>query len=265
MLWFWLAPGSGLHSRSKSDIFHTRPKDLHKRKSDYGNKAPPNKRKADHSLSQQEDIARPVPQATFNQIESPVMIKASYEENIIKFRISLTSGIRDFEDEVYKRLDLKPGSYEIKHLNDDHSRQTSLGSDEDLQNFMRRMISEKKTSIKLVLEPVKIQEINNCSNFVDCPLPQTAEIKTAESLMLLVKVTHNDDTIKFNLSLSAGIMELKGEVMKRLNLNGTSFGIKYFDDEENKWINIESDTHLQNYMRSKQTTTLRFSTVVFTK
>ncbi|GFZ16382.1 plant regulator RWP-RK family protein [Actinidia rufa] len=47
-------------------------------------------------------------------------IKATYKEDIIRFRLSLDSGITRLKEEVAKRLKLEMGTFDIKYLDDDH-------------------------------------------------------------------------------------------------------------------------------------------------
>lgn len=234
-------PGETIGSRSRN---------LHKRKADDDIEvAAPDKRNISHSLSWQEEYVRnskdqnvELPQT--KQTKSDIMIKAVYKEDIIKFQFPVTAGIKEFQNEVEKRLQLKSRSYEIHHLNnDDIGRSTSLISDDaELQNLLRTMVSlEKKgDTVKLVLEPVV--EIQN-------------------RIPMFIKVVYDDDTIKFQLSASAGIMEFKNEVIKRIvKLKSKDFGIKYVN-EENEWISVDSDTDLQSYMskmRSKEVRIVRF-------
>lgn len=70
----------------------------------------------------------------------------------------------------------------------------------------------------------------------------------SDSLMTL-KVTYRGDIIKFQLSLSSTRVELEGEVEKRLKIPLERFSIKY-EDEDNDWILITSDSDLRDGMHS---------------
>ncbi|OVA14731.1 Phox/Bem1p [Macleaya cordata] len=61
-----------------------------------------------------------------------VSIKVSFREAIIRFRVSLTSGINELKEEIGKRLKLEMGTFEIKYLDDDHE-WVLLACDADLQ------------------------------------------------------------------------------------------------------------------------------------
>ncbi|XP_010267558.1 PREDICTED: protein NLP6-like isoform X2 [Nelumbo nucifera] len=64
-----------------------------------------------------------------------VTIKAAYKEDIIRFRLSLTSGVAELKEEVAKRLKLEVGTFEIKYLDDDHE-WVLLACDADLHECM---------------------------------------------------------------------------------------------------------------------------------
>lgn len=49
-----------------------------------------------------------------------VTIKATYNDDIIRFRLSLDSGIAELKEEVSKRLKVDLGTFDIKYLDDDH-------------------------------------------------------------------------------------------------------------------------------------------------
>lgn len=171
------------------------------------------------------------------------MIKAWYKEDIIKFQLSLLSRIIDFQGEVTKRLKLKAGSFEIKYQSEDNNC-ISVASDADLQNIMCNAISQKKNTVKFVLEPVQdqIMPVQN------------------ESIMT-IKTTYKEDTIEFQHSLSLGLLELKEEVMKQLKLQGDGYGIRFLG-ENNEWIPLASNSDLQNCMttaRSLDQTSVRLS------
>ncbi|KAK1565004.1 hypothetical protein Q3G72_016679 [Acer saccharum] len=48
-----------------------------------------------------------------------VVISQFFREDIIRFRISLSTGILELKEEVAKRLKLEVGTFEIKYLDDD--------------------------------------------------------------------------------------------------------------------------------------------------
>ncbi|KAG8496770.1 hypothetical protein CXB51_007981 [Gossypium anomalum] len=60
------------------------------------------------------------PHVTARHGMKSVTIKATYREDIIRFRISLSSGIVELKEEVAKRLKLEGGTFDIKYLDDDN-------------------------------------------------------------------------------------------------------------------------------------------------
>ncbi|KAL3529745.1 hypothetical protein ACH5RR_009067 [Cinchona calisaya] len=248
----------------------TRPEQKHLYGKDVTNQ-PSNKRKADHSLSEQDirgsenhiakscqinqasfvlslqeeittPVADPVPQTKEN--ESKIMIKASYKGDMIKFELSLLARIIDFQNEVTKRLKLKPGSYEIKYQSDDNNC-ISLASDEELQNIMCNVISQKRNTVKLVLDPVR-NESMPVQNGSLTNIKATCAGEENESLMT-IKATYKGDMIKFQISPSSGMKELKNEVTRRLKLSVESYEVKY-QDVDNNWNFLSTDGDLQQYL-----------------
>ncbi|KAJ0805680.1 putative transcription factor Nin-like family [Helianthus annuus] len=61
-----------------------------------------------------------------------ITIKASYKEDIIRFRLAANSGIFTLKEEVAKRLKLDVGTFDVKYLDDDHE-WVLIACDADLQ------------------------------------------------------------------------------------------------------------------------------------
>lgn len=59
-------------------------------------------------------------------------IKATYGEDIIRFRLPMDSSIDKLKDEIGKRLKLEVGTFEIKYLDDDHE-WVRIACDADMQ------------------------------------------------------------------------------------------------------------------------------------
>jgi hypothetical protein len=64
-----------------------------------------------------------------------ITIKASYREDIIRFKLSLNSGIAKLEAEVGMRLRLERGRFDVKYLDDDHE-WVLLACDADLEECL---------------------------------------------------------------------------------------------------------------------------------
>ncbi|KAM7494374.1 hypothetical protein LguiB_028983 [Lonicera macranthoides] len=64
-----------------------------------------------------------------------ITIKATYREDIIRFRLSLNSGIVNLKEEVAIRLKLEMGAFDIRYLDDDHE-WVLLACDADLEECM---------------------------------------------------------------------------------------------------------------------------------
>ncbi|KAJ0986145.1 hypothetical protein J5N97_004501 [Dioscorea zingiberensis] len=75
------------------------------------------------------------PQPAVIQDLRTVTIKASYKEDIIRFRLPCNAGVVALKDEVAKRLKLDIGLFDIKYLDDDHE-WVVLACDADLEECM---------------------------------------------------------------------------------------------------------------------------------
>ncbi|CAN1254552.1 Protein NLP7 [Linum perenne] len=75
------------------------------------------------------------------------------------------------------------------------------------------------------------------------PVPDPASWQE-EAKSLIIKAMYKEDIIRFRITLSCGIMELKEEVGKRLKLEVGVFDVKYLDDD-NEWVLIVCDADLQ--------------------
>ncbi|KAK9093930.1 hypothetical protein Scep_025399 [Stephania cephalantha] len=87
------------------------------------------------SFDQDKVPTHPMQNAKANQDKRTVTMKASYRENIIRFRLLTTSGMVELQEEVAKRLKLEVGTFDIKYLDSDHEL-VLLACDADLQECM---------------------------------------------------------------------------------------------------------------------------------
>ncbi|KAI8569814.1 hypothetical protein RHMOL_Rhmol02G0305800 [Rhododendron molle] len=81
-----------------------------------------------------------------------VTIRAKYGNSMIKFRLSLSSRLVVLQQEVAKRLNLDPGTYNVKYV-DEEGELILIACDEDLQDCMHTSRSLGNTSIVVQLEP----------------------------------------------------------------------------------------------------------------
>ncbi|KAK6146481.1 hypothetical protein DH2020_020350 [Rehmannia glutinosa] len=79
-----------------------------------------------------------------------ITIKATYREDIIRFRLSMDSGIIKLKEEVAKRLKLEMGTFDIKYLDDDHE-WVLIACDADLQECVDISISSGSNIIRLLV------------------------------------------------------------------------------------------------------------------
>ncbi|KAL5139707.1 Protein NLP7 [Glycine soja] len=82
-----------------------------------------------------------------------VTIKATYREDIIRFRVSLTCGIVELKEEIAKRLKLEVGTFDIKYLDDDHE-WVLIACDADLQECMDVSRSSGSNIIRVLVHDI---------------------------------------------------------------------------------------------------------------
>ncbi|XP_027076557.1 protein NLP6 isoform X2 [Coffea arabica] len=190
--------------------------------------------------------------------EGTIMIKAAFKEDMIKFPLSLSSGIMDFEKEVTKRLNLTTGSFDIKYQKEDNNC-ILVSNDVDLQKLMFDMMSQRKNTIKVLLEPTQNQHLESSRDSVGSPMLQINPVQ--KERIMTIKATYKEETVELQVSLSSKLMELKNEVMKQFKLSGDSFDIKCLA-EPNEWIPLTSDNDLHNcvtIMKPQENPTIRLA------
>ncbi|KAF7813160.1 protein NLP6-like isoform X1 [Senna tora] len=92
-----------------------------------------------------------------------VTIKATYREDIIRFRISFSSGIVELKEEVAKRLKLEVGTFDIKYLDDDHE-WVLIACDADLQECMDVSRSSGGNIIRLLIHDIASNLGSSCES-----------------------------------------------------------------------------------------------------
>lgn len=120
------------------------------------------------------------------------------------------------------------------------------GSSKDLRNLCPSvadaMLDELVPEFCWINPPCPSIDPNQFMATLAHTTPHVAAKKEMNSVT--IKATFREDIIRFRLSLSSGILELKEEVAKRLKLEMGTFDIKYLDDD-NEWVLITCDADLQ--------------------
>ncbi|XP_061368841.1 protein NLP6-like isoform X2 [Gastrolobium bilobum] len=92
-----------------------------------------------------------------------VTIKATYREDIIRFRVSLTCGIVELKEEVAKRLKLEVGTFDIKYLDDDQE-WVLIACDADLQECMDVSRSSGSNIIRVLVHDITYNLGSSCES-----------------------------------------------------------------------------------------------------
>lgn len=82
-----------------------------------------------------------------------VTIKATYRDDMIRFRVSLNCCIVELKEEIAKRLRLEVGTFDIKYLDDDQE-WILVACDADLQECMDILRSSGSNIIRLVVHDI---------------------------------------------------------------------------------------------------------------
>ncbi|CAN4075883.1 unnamed protein product [Withania somnifera] len=94
---------------------------------------------------------------------TPVAIKATYKEDIIRFRLCLNSGIVKLKEEVAKRLKLELGTFDIKYLDDDLEL-VSISCDADLQECVDISRSSGSSIVRLSVHDIMSNLGSSCES-----------------------------------------------------------------------------------------------------
>lgn len=92
-----------------------------------------------------------------------VTIKATYREDIIRFRLLLSSGIVELQEEVAMRLKLELGTFDIKYMDDDHE-WVLIVCDADLQECMDVCKSSGCNMIRLLVHDIMPNLGSSCES-----------------------------------------------------------------------------------------------------
>lgn len=97
------------------------------------------------------------------QESKTITIKATFREDMIRFRFSLTSNIVELKEEVAKRLKLDVGTFEIKYLDDDHE-WVLVACDSDLQECLDISKLSGSNMIRLLVHDISGNLGSSCES-----------------------------------------------------------------------------------------------------
>ncbi|KAL8544035.1 hypothetical protein ACS0TY_004544 [Phlomoides rotata] len=83
-----------------------------------------------------------------------VMVKAKYEDEIIKFKLCLSATMNKLQEEVAKRLDLEIGSFKLRYLDEDNDK-ILLTCDDDLQLCLKGLTACDKTCVQVFVQLIR--------------------------------------------------------------------------------------------------------------
>nr|GLL29136.1 protein NLP7-like [Ipomoea trifida] len=109
------------------------------------------------------NAAERVPQHPARPEVTSITIKATYGEDIIRFRLSLGSGIVKLQEEVAKRLKLELGTFEVKYLDDDHE-WVLIACDADLQECIDISRSSGGNITRLLIQDIMPHLGSSCES-----------------------------------------------------------------------------------------------------
>ncbi|XP_042024496.1 protein NLP7-like isoform X2 [Salvia splendens] len=92
-----------------------------------------------------------------------ITIKATYREDIIRFRLAMDSGIVKLKEEVVKRFKLELGTFDIKYLDDDHE-WVLIACDADLLECLDVSGSSGGSIIRLLVHDIMANLGSSCES-----------------------------------------------------------------------------------------------------
>lgn len=116
-------------------------------------------------------MPKDVPPAPANNTEqfharpevNTITIKATYREDIIRFRLPMDSGILKLKEEVSKRLKLELGTFDIKYLDDDHE-WVLIACDADLLECMEISKLSGSNITRLLVQDIMANLGSSCES-----------------------------------------------------------------------------------------------------
>ncbi|CAO2209305.1 unnamed protein product [Urochloa humidicola] len=92
-----------------------------------------------------------------------VTIKASFKEDIVRFRFPCSGGVTALKDEVAKRLRMDVGTFDIKYLDDDHE-WVKLACNADLEECMEISRNSGSHVIRLLVSDITAHFGSSCGS-----------------------------------------------------------------------------------------------------
>jgi frataxin-like iron-binding protein CyaY len=97
------------------------------------------------------------------QNSGTVTIKASFKEDVIRFRFPCSSSVMILKDEVAKRLRMDAGMFDIKYLDDDHE-WVKLACNADLEECMEISRHSGTHVIRLLVSDIAAHIGSSCGS-----------------------------------------------------------------------------------------------------
>lgn len=113
-----------------------------------------------------DSVCHTVPPISPRQEPRRMTIKATYKDDIIRFRIQLSSGIVELREEVAKRLKLDVGTFDIKYMDDDRE-WVLIVCDADLQECIDISKSSGSNIIRLLVHDLTVNLGSSCESTGD--------------------------------------------------------------------------------------------------
>ncbi|CAK9166278.1 unnamed protein product [Ilex paraguariensis] len=114
----------------------------------------------------EESMATPtvrMPQFSARPEVKTISIKATYREDIIRFRLYSNTCIVNLKEEVAKRLKLETGTFEIKYLDDDHE-WVLIACDADFEECVDISRSSGSNIVRLVIHDIMANIGSSCGS-----------------------------------------------------------------------------------------------------
>ncbi|XP_016736880.1 LOW QUALITY PROTEIN: protein NLP6-like [Gossypium hirsutum] len=108
-------------------------------------------------------FTQPTPRVTAREETKSVTIKATYREDIIRFRITMSSCILELKEEVANRLKLEVGTFDIKYLDDDNE-WVLIACDADLEECIDVSRSSGNNIIRLCIHDTMANLESSCES-----------------------------------------------------------------------------------------------------